>query len=158
MRAVLGSGPAYTCPLASSPRPTAPFHSGSLSYFHQVERHHRDFDISIAYSLDACNQFRLKIKRNDVSVCHHPVKVSNNAVEQDYATKVLGPDTFELRIDGAERFAMSTPSRFSKVKCEYEYDVRLNTPGAVWLTGTHIFEVGFPIRCGMLPDCRLDVS
>lgn len=107
-----------------------------------------EFNISIAYAPAACNQFRVKVTRTDPSICSlaRDGRVSASPAEQEYITKIVGPDTFSIRVEGAERFAMSTPTRYSREECSYEYDVRLNTPGTVWLIGFRMFQVGLFFR------------
>ena len=123
---------AYFCPLASAPRPSTPFTPGSLSTYELLESNLDDFTMSIAYAHSACNQFRVKIQRTDQSVCHKAKdqKVSDDRATQEYIRTRLGPDTFQLRVDGAERLVVDTPSHFDSSECTYEYDFRLSTPGA----------------------------
>lgn len=90
----------------------------------------------------ACNQFRVRIERTDRTVCHRArdQKVSEDQLLQEHITRSLGPDTFQLRIDGAERLAVDTPSHFDSETCTYEFDVRLSTPGTVWLNPVRLFK------------------
>ena len=95
-----------------------------------------------------CNQFRIKITRTDKSVCHHAKnqRVSIDPVMQKHITKNLGPDTFQLRVDGAERLVVDVPEHYSADDCSYEFDFRLSTPGAIWLFVTRLYKV----RCDVV--------
>lgn len=68
-----------------------------------------------------------------------------NDLNEDPATvewiRKLGPDTFQLRVDGAERFVVDEPSRYDPERCEYYFDFPLSNSGAVWLNGIHFYEV-----------------
>ncbi|KAK4699932.1 hypothetical protein P7C70_g6322, partial [Phenoliferia sp. Uapishka_3] len=59
----------YFCPLVTSPRPSSPLTSTSLSPFLPLESTLPEFEISLAYATSACNQFRIKIVRTEPEVC-----------------------------------------------------------------------------------------
>ncbi|KAK4704066.1 hypothetical protein P7C70_g2151, partial [Phenoliferia sp. Uapishka_3] len=102
---------AYFCPLATSPRPSDPFLKDSLSPFTPLESIMPEFNLFLAYALSACNQFRIKIVRTDPKVCQQMKErlVSENEEVQEFVTSKLGPDTFHVRVDGAERLVVNTP-------------------------------------------------
>lgn len=78
-------------------------------------------------------------------------KVSEDPEEQAFVAKRIGPVTFHLQVEGAERVARISPDRFDAVECASYYDLRLATPGAVWLTISHVFSVSRAISSTALP-------
>ncbi|KAI5476459.1 hypothetical protein MNV49_007706 [Pseudohyphozyma bogoriensis] len=133
--------PSIKCPMPGTPRPSDPL-TPSLSKPYPVDIILSDFDMSIAHSLTTCNQFRVKVTRKDVNVCRRAATrdVSKSPEMQEFITKKLGPDSFQFRVDGAERYVMDTPTEFNSDECSYTFDFRLNVPGAVWFSGMHYFK------------------
>ncbi|KAM0753234.1 hypothetical protein T439DRAFT_193249 [Meredithblackwellia eburnea MCA 4105] len=133
----------YVCPNPTEPRPSGPFKPGSLSPFTVLKSTKPDeFTLELAYSTNMCNQFRIKISRTDPMVCRlaKSKEVSRDPETQAYITNVLGPDTFQLRVDGAERFVIDTPTHYDWEKCEYSYDFRLATTGVVWFSAMRLYK------------------
>lgn len=145
----------YFCPLATSARPSA-IDTGDLSSYTKLETTSSEFVLSIAYAHSSCNQFRVKISRTDPTICAFAKGqvLSSDPETQGYIMNELGPDTFQLRVDGAERLVLDKPERFDVSLCAYEFDFRLNTPGVVWLSGLLLFKVGPSLR---LPDHQAHV-
>jgi hypothetical protein len=55
----------------------------------------------------------------------------------------IGPDTFSLAIEGAERRLVDgSPTRYLG-DCEYEWSISLNSAGLFWLSAELLFEVRF---------------
>ncbi|KAI5475957.1 hypothetical protein MNV49_000564 [Pseudohyphozyma bogoriensis] len=130
------------CPVPGTSRPSSPMLSRTLSKPYSIDVAGKDFDVSLAYSLTTCNSFRVTIKRTDPDICRtlaHQL-VSPNPETQAHITKELGPDTFQVRVDGAERLMMSVPTNFSSATCSYSYDFRVNAPGTLWLGIVHVFD------------------
>ncbi|KAL8279632.1 hypothetical protein RQP46_007945 [Phenoliferia psychrophenolica] len=98
--------------------------------------------MSLAYSQSACNQFRVKITRTDKSICHQArnQRVSDDPAIQKHITENLGPDTFQLRVDGAERLVVDVPERYDSHDCSYDFDFRLSTPGTVWFFAKRLYK------------------
>ncbi|KAL8286821.1 hypothetical protein RQP46_004349 [Phenoliferia psychrophenolica] len=131
----------YFCPLATSARPST-LDPGDLSSYTKLETTSSEFVLSIAYAHSSCNQFRVKISRTDPTICAFAKGqvLSSDPETQAYIMNELGPDTFQLRVDGAERLVLDKPERFDASLCAYEFDFRLNTPGVVWLSGLLLFK------------------
>jgi hypothetical protein len=137
------SAPSLICPSPSTGRPIDAFSSSSsFSTFTALNSTSSAFDLSLSYSTKHCNAFKLRISRKDRSVCSAPSPALNEDDETTaFVKQELGPDTFQLQIDGAERLVVDNPARFNAVKCEYEFDVALANSGVVWLQVTHLYEV-----------------
>ncbi|KAI5475962.1 hypothetical protein MNV49_000569 [Pseudohyphozyma bogoriensis] len=140
-RTALTSKRTMACPLPGTARPTDDL-SPSLSEPYPLESDVKDFSITLAHSRTMCNQFRVTVTRTDPTICHKAADtaVSRDPATQEFITKKLGPDTIQVRVDGAERYMMDTPTEYSIENCSYSYDFRLNAPGAVWLSVMQIFE------------------
>ena len=61
---------------------------------------------------------------------------------QTYVTESLGPDSFQVTVEGPERMVLETPTHFDQVRCEYEFDVRLVASGPVYLDVIWMHGVG----------------
>ncbi|KPV73242.1 uncharacterized protein RHOBADRAFT_55014 [Rhodotorula graminis WP1] len=134
----------YTCPSPSSPRDAdaliSPRHRSSPVLLPAA---HPDFSLSLTYDTAVCNSFDIVISRLDKDRC---AKVeasspppSNNSAFLEYARTRLGPDSFHLQVDGAERLAEEVPSEYLG-KCEYLFRFRLNNAGRVWVNASLLYE------------------
>jgi len=103
----------------------------------------REFALALAHSTTTCNSFRLTITRRDAKYCRSQssVKVSEDATLDDFAKLRLGPDTFRLVVEGAEKYSVETPTEYDEALCRYSYDVRLNAAGPIWLQAHWLFGV-----------------
>ena len=65
--------------------------------------------------------------RTDPSVCRNTREyvVSNDWETQTYIQGQLGPDTLQLRVDGAERLVLDKPTLFDPVECSFVYPASL---------------------------------
>jgi len=138
--------PTYTCPSPLLGRPTTSFDDPrTLTRFESIKSDNTAFSLAISYSTTTCNSFRIRISRNNPAVCYKNVGTPNDLNEDPETVewiKRLGPDTFQLRVDGAERFVVDEPSRYDPERCEYFFDFPLTNSGPIWLNGIHFYEVG----------------
>ncbi|GAA5873187.1 hypothetical protein JCM16303_006966 [Sporobolomyces ruberrimus] len=133
-----------TCPSPLKGRPTTSFDDpNTLSPFEPIRSKHSGFSLAISYSKKTCNSFRIRISRNNPAVClqnlQKPEELNEDRETVEWIKK-LGPDTFQLRVDGAERYVVDEPSRYDPERCEYYFDFPLSNPGTVWLNGIHFYE------------------
>ncbi|GAA6039735.1 hypothetical protein JCM8097_001377 [Rhodosporidiobolus ruineniae] len=133
---------AYVCPSPLTGRPADAFSDLSVfSPFSHIASSTPAFNLSISYSTRHCNAFRLRIARADRSVCRSPAPDLNEDEETTrFVREQLGPDTFQLQVDGAERLVVDNPARFEGDECVYEFEVALANSGAAWLQITHFYE------------------
>ncbi|GAA6025013.1 hypothetical protein JCM10207_004764 [Rhodosporidiobolus poonsookiae] len=133
---------AYYCPSPSSGRPAGAFDDlSSFSPFIPLDSPNPAFNLSLSYSHSRCNTFRLRIARQDRSACRALLPdLHEDKGTTDFVQHSLGPDTFQLQTDGAERLVVDDPTRFDPESCSYEFDVALANAGAVWLQVTHFYE------------------
>ncbi|BGP11400.1 hypothetical protein JCM10049v2_007305 [Rhodotorula toruloides] len=99
------------------------------------------FSVAVNYDPDACNAFEVSVTRRDSSVCAKTSRIIPSEDEElaRYIKTSLGPDTLEIRLDGAERVAQQIPTRFDADACSYHYSFRLINSGRVYLNITHLF-------------------
>ncbi|EMS23280.1 Esterase, SGNH hydrolase-type [Rhodotorula toruloides NP11] len=102
---------------------------------------HSSFSVAVNYDPDACNAFEVSITRSDKSVCATASTIVPSKDEDlaRYIKASLGPDTFEVRLEGAERLSQHVPTRFNTEACSYHYGFQLNNPGRVYLHISHLF-------------------
>lgn len=135
----------YTCPSPLQVRPIASFDNpATFTRFESIKSNSTDFSLAISYSTTTCNSFRIRISRNNPAVCLHNLNTPQRLNEDRETTKWianLGPDTFQLRVDGAERYVVDEPSHYNPERCEYYFDFPLANSGTVWLDGIHFYEV-----------------
>ncbi|KAM0746923.1 hypothetical protein T439DRAFT_383569 [Meredithblackwellia eburnea MCA 4105] len=94
------------------------------------------FTLALSPSLLRCNAFKLTIARVDPSYCRQvedEIFVSNNSLVGEYVRKVLGPDSFAVRVKGSQRLVVERPTGFERDRCRYEFEVGLETRGRVEL-------------------------
>lgn len=141
------SSSSLICPSPFTGRPTDAFSSSStFSHHQQLNTTSSAFHLSLSHSTSHCNVFRLRISRLDKSTCSAAVpELNEDDATTEYVKGRLGPDTFQVQVDGAERLVLDEPARFDGEKCEYEYEVALVNAGAVWLQVTHFYEVGVAV-------------
>ncbi|GAA6038804.1 hypothetical protein JCM8097_002900 [Rhodosporidiobolus ruineniae] len=132
----------YTCPDPRLPRPNPP----NIRQFSKpvpLPAASPDFSLSLSYSTTTCNSFVLLISRTDIARCREMERTVNPAsddptVESWIRTK-MGPDSFNVQLEGAERVAVEIPSEY-RGDCRYLYRFRLNNAGKVWMNVTWTYE------------------
>ncbi|KAI5475537.1 hypothetical protein MNV49_001198 [Pseudohyphozyma bogoriensis] len=137
----LRSRTSYSCPSPSSPRP--PLDTTTLTPFAPLASTSPLFDLSLAYSATSCNAFVVLITRKDRKVCNVAATnywPSRDLKDLNYIKHTLGPDGFQIRVDGAERLALDTPTAFDRERCEYRWEFVLRNAGPVWLDAMHLYE------------------
>ncbi|GAA6017719.1 hypothetical protein JCM11491_001181 [Sporobolomyces phaffii] len=141
---ILRSSSSYTCPHPLNGRSTIAFDDrNTLTAFEPIRTNHTGFSIAISYSTKRCNSFRVRISRNNPAVCLQNLDKPDQLNEDPETVnwiRALGPDTFQLRVDGAERYVVEEPSRYDPERCEYFFDFPLTNSGAIWLDGIHFYE------------------
>ncbi|GAA5936516.1 uncharacterized protein JCM15063_001908 [Sporobolomyces koalae] len=140
------SSPSYSCPSPLLGRTNATISDldmAAFTPFTTIETNHSAFSIALSYSTTRCNSFKVRIARRNPVVCLRNMDRPFELNEDDATAawiKSLGPDTFQLRVDGAERFVVDEPSRYDPERCEYFFDFPLVNAGTVWLNGIHFYE------------------
>ncbi|GAA5821007.1 hypothetical protein JCM11251_001917 [Rhodosporidiobolus azoricus] len=142
--------PSYHCPDPRLPRPSSlpskHFSSPiSLPASHLPEASSA-FSLSLSYSTTTCNSFNLLISRTSgasLSRCRQMEQSINPAdddpVLEKWVREKLGPDSFAVQIEGAERLMMDVPSEYLG-DCRYLYRFRLNNAGRVWMNVSLVYE------------------
>ncbi|GAA5895258.1 hypothetical protein JCM6882_006630 [Rhodosporidiobolus microsporus] len=130
------------CPSPFLGRPKDAFSaSSSFSPFSLLASSHPDFTLSLSYSTKHCNAFRLRMARKDRSQCDGSVpELNEDKATTRFVQGELGPETFQLQIDGAERLVVDDPAVFDREECAYEYEVALANSGAAWLQVAHLYK------------------
>ncbi|KAL1744212.1 hypothetical protein HDZ31DRAFT_39231 [Schizophyllum fasciatum] len=87
--------------------------------------------------------FTVRISRTDPRACEAALVSNLQAADAEepwetWLQTERGPDGFFLRVDGAQRFA--TERAVHEGACSYRFDVVLQNPGRVYLTGAHYYE------------------
>ncbi|GAA5861548.1 hypothetical protein JCM8547_008069 [Rhodosporidiobolus lusitaniae] len=122
------------CPSPFVGRPTDAFSPSSrFTPFAPLNSPNPSFTLSLSYSLTHCNAFRLRISRIDKSVCARQAGGSELNEDEEtsrFVREELGPDTFHLQIDGADRLVVDDATRFEAEECTYEYEVALANSGS----------------------------
>ncbi|KAM0748982.1 hypothetical protein T439DRAFT_382071 [Meredithblackwellia eburnea MCA 4105] len=125
-----------SCPTLGLPRPADTFDFHKLKQPIPIESNNSTFTFTMQPSRASCNSFRLSIHRTDREYCRRiqdSTKISNSSHVTEYVQTVLGPDAFQIRIDGAERLMVEKPTRFDVDKCQYDFDISLAVSGTVWM-------------------------
>ncbi|GAA5842091.1 hypothetical protein JCM5353_001107 [Sporobolomyces roseus] len=138
------SASSYTCPSPLLGRPTNSFDDPTtFTRFESIKSNSTDFALAISYSTTTCNSFRIRVSRTNPAVCLHnldtPQRLNEDPQSTEWIAK-LGPDTFQLRVDGAERYVVDEPSKYDAERCEWYFDFPLANSGTVWLNGIHFYE------------------
>ncbi|BGP43599.1 hypothetical protein JCM10450v2_007774 [Rhodotorula kratochvilovae] len=132
----------YTCPSPLHPRGFASIATRHRSEPIALTSAHPDFSLSLTYDTSVCNAFDLTISRLDKAHCARveaSVAPSNDTELVDWAKTRLGPDSFMVQVDGAERVMEDVPSEYLG-GCDYLYRFRLNNAGRVWMNVTLLYE------------------
>jgi len=103
-----------------------------------------DFTLALVHDTRTCNAFELTISRTSPLRCAE-MESGDNEPSKDPALAAwihshLGPDTFNVQVDGAERRAEMVPTEYLG-DCEYLYRFRLNNAGRLWLNVSLLYEV-----------------
>ncbi|KAM0750132.1 hypothetical protein T439DRAFT_326100 [Meredithblackwellia eburnea MCA 4105] len=144
LRAFFTARSQLVCPHPFLPRPSLPLSDSSLQTPPQNLNSFDDkFHLSISPSTTTCNSFRITITTKDQGICDefsHASRPSSGEEDAGEFVKSLGPQTFRITIEGAERLVRETPTRFWPGRCEYEFDFAVNNPGPVWLDVDYLYE------------------
>ncbi|GAA5850440.1 hypothetical protein JCM9279_001417 [Rhodotorula babjevae] len=102
-----------------------------------------DFSLALVHDTRTCNAFELTISRTDPLRCAE-MESGHNEPSKDpkldaWIKTHLGPDTFNVQVDGAERRAEMVPTEYLG-DCEYLFTFRLNNPGRLWLNVSLLYE------------------
>ncbi|GAA5837584.1 hypothetical protein JCM11251_002018 [Rhodosporidiobolus azoricus] len=136
-----GSATSLICPSPSTGRPEKTFSTlSAFSPFTRLDSSQSSFILSLSYSTKHCNAFRLRVTRKERSYCQSTLPELNEDESTSRFVEGLGPDTFQLQVDGAERLVVEQPALYDAEECAYEYHVALTNSGAVWLQVTHLYE------------------
>lgn len=106
----------------------------ALQTCHAVPSNHSSFSIEVCYTAHTCNQFTARIARTNQDECSDAESAPDPNEDPGitrWMREQMGPDTFYLRTDGAERYASVMPKY--EGGCSYAFDVRLKNPGDVFL-------------------------
>lgn len=101
------------------------------------------FDISLSYDERSCNSFRVNILGTDsirCSMSEPNTRAASEAELDEWVHGRLGPDAFQVIIDGAERTMIVTPSNYLG-NCSYDFEFILQNAGPTWISITHLYEV-----------------
>jgi hypothetical protein len=159
------TGPHTRCPNFHAPASAIP----PIAHAHQtcssIPSNTPDFAIQLCHDPNLCNAFTLRIRRSDEALCERTEndvkeqKLSNDPVLDGYIKSTLGPDTFEILVDGAERLGMTVPTY--EGGCRWRFDVQLRNAGPVYLKAWHLYEVGISIHHPLVfvtfADCQIDI-
>ncbi|GAA5981531.1 hypothetical protein JCM11641_004088 [Rhodosporidiobolus odoratus] len=136
-------GPPYHCPDPRIPRPTAAISSRYFSAPLTLPSASLNFSLSLSYSTNICNAFDLVVSRTSSEHCQNMESSINPADDNPQLEKWirgnLGPDSFLVQVEGAERIAFETASQYLG-DCNYLYQVRANNAGRMWLNVTQTYE------------------
>lgn len=105
-----------------------------------------DFSLSLVHDTRTCNAFELTIIRTGETRCaqmESEVEPSKDPELSAWVRDRLGPDTFNVQLDGAERRAEMVPTEYLG-GCEYLFRFRLNNAGRLWLNVSLLYEVRAP--------------
>lgn len=136
----------YSCPDVHDLR--RPFHySSSFTKPKRMPTATSTFDISLSHDRRSCNSFRINIRGTDSIRCSMSESNTRAAAEprlDEWVHGNLGPDAFQVMIDGAERTMMVTPSKYLG-NCSYDFDSILQNAAPTWISMTHLYEVSIPL-------------
>jgi hypothetical protein len=106
------------------------------------------FALSLCHDSARCNEFTLRISRTDSTSCRAledgPRQLSLDADLDARIRRELGPDAFEIRTDGAERWGSA--EAVYEGDCSWRFDVQLRAAGLVWLEAWHSYAVRERVR------------
>lgn len=138
----------YTCPNPRLALPTSLLDPRHLSAPVPLPSTSPDFSLTLTYDTTVCNAFSLTISRTDKAHCaavEASIEPSADPALSTWIKERLGPDSFIVQVDGAERRMDHTPTRYVGA-CEYAFEFRLANAGPVWVNATHANQV----RCSSL--------
>ncbi|GAA5908545.1 hypothetical protein JCM8208_002660 [Rhodotorula glutinis] len=102
-----------------------------------------DFSLALVHDTRTCNAFELTISRTSPLRCAEMESDVNEPSKDPtlaaWIRNHLGPDTFNVQLDGAERRAEMVPSEYLG-DCEYLFRFRLNGAGRLWLNVSLLYE------------------
>ncbi|GAA5850491.1 hypothetical protein JCM9279_001434 [Rhodotorula babjevae] len=129
----------YSCPDPRLPLPSSLLDPRHLSGPVALPSSSPDFSLSLTYDTTVCNAFSLTVSRTDKAHCaavEAAIEPSADAGLSAWIKARLGPDSFIVQVDGAERRMQDSPTRY-RGECEYEFEFRLANAGPVWVNVTH---------------------
>ncbi|TNY20395.1 hypothetical protein DMC30DRAFT_352404 [Rhodotorula diobovata] len=129
----------YTCPNPRLALPTSLLDPRHLSAPVPLPSTSPDFSLTLTYDTTVCNAFSLTISRTDKAHCaavEASIEPSADPALSTWIKERLGPDSFIVQVDGAERRMDHTPTRYVGA-CEYAFEFRLANAGPVWVNVTH---------------------
>jgi hypothetical protein len=101
-----------------------------------------DFSLSVCHDPTTCNAFTLHIIRSDPTTCAEVeatrILSSDPELDEWIRTK-LGPDSFEILTNGAER--MHSALATYEGGCKWRFDIQLWNAGRFWVNVWHTYEV-----------------
>lgn len=101
------------------------------------------FALTLCHDPRTCNAFTLRVARTNLALCSELEDARRRLSDDDelerWIRAELGPDAFDLRTDGAERYASATP--IYEGACRWRFDVQLRNAGPVLLSAWHTHEV-----------------
>lgn len=116
------------------------------------------FALELCHEPAKCNSFTLRVRRKHQQYCKSiesaERKVSPDPELDAWIRRNLGPDTFEIRTDGAERVAGQ--AAVYEGDCRWRFDVQLRNAGPVWLSAWHTYEVRW-LKLSFSPCIRLTI-
>ncbi|KAL1689736.1 hypothetical protein GGG16DRAFT_57138 [Schizophyllum commune] len=99
------------------------------------------FAVSLCYERDAYDAFTVRVRRLDQKACAR-IEERGPQVDDEEVRKLVrttrGPDTFWLRVEGAER--ISTQSSAYEGGCSYRFDVPVRNAGDLYVDLWHAYE------------------
>ena len=111
----------YTCPNPRLALPTSLLDPRHLSAPVPLPSTSPDFSLTLTYDTTVCNAFSLTISRTDKAHCaavEASIEPSADPALSTWIKERLGPDSFIVQVDGAERRMDHTPTRYVGA-CEY---------------------------------------
>jgi len=140
--AFFGTSRPYTCPNPFVPRPDAPSLKSRSSAL-TLPTLSPSFALTLIHDLSTCNAFEVVISRTDIERCtrtEYEVEPSLDEELNQWIKSRLGPDTFAVQVEGAERQLLDVPSEYL-ANCSYAYRFNLVNAGKVWVTVELLHEV-----------------
>ncbi|GAA5847371.1 hypothetical protein JCM9279_000260 [Rhodotorula babjevae] len=130
-----GASQPYTCPdpfLERARGPALQSRSSALT----IPTLSPSFTLTLAYDLSTCNAFEVVISCTDIERCTRTEYEVEPSLEEELNSWIksrLGPDTFAVQIEGAERQLLDVPTEYLG-NCSYAYRFNLVNAGKVWVT------------------------
>lgn len=101
------------------------------------------FNVSFAHSPLSCNTFHLRIARRNSTHCLDALRLPDPSLDPElssYVRRTLGPDSFRVVVDGAQKFATEEPT-YEEESCSWRFDVQLRAVDEVRVKLWWMYEV-----------------